>query len=411
MLRSLRILTLTGLVLAVSACGGKQKGNSNAPGGGGGGDDRTTRLNDARNETLIGLANEDLAVGKHAKARQRAEDALAIDKNNPDAYAVIGAADFRAGNFESSSNAYREALEIKPDHYGALIGLAGNLQAEGKHDEALVMAEKAGSDATQMWPKVRQLSSLYALADFDKAQPVVDAIFKFEVEKTILPVIQLKQTFVNAFAGKGPMIQVEGAKGSSDLQIDTATGFKHIGAAVGGEFKRAILFEVREEARVDAGLAKQLKLPSLGKVKLVGQEAELDLVLIPEIKIGEMTIKNIPAIAEDLSAYAGIGEVPGLVLGRQFMQRFGAITFNFPEGSSEFVVAPPAAKPNGSFEAPFILIDALTVLIPVTKTQLDDSDHAFYTWFGGVFLASSTSVSRRAYLKSGHLPRELEELD
>jgi hypothetical protein len=46
----------------------------------------------------------------------------------------------------------------------------------------------------------------------------------------------------------------------------------------------------------------------------------------------------------------------------------------------------------------------------VTTLSIDGSDFKFYAWLGGSY-GASLAVARKEFLKSGHLPRELEQLD
>ncbi|HET6583331.1 MAG TPA: hypothetical protein VFG69_07785, partial [Nannocystaceae bacterium] len=56
----------------------------------------------AKAHSLIDLANEDLALGRYKSATKRAEEALAADPNDANAHAVLGAARWRAGDYDGS---------------------------------------------------------------------------------------------------------------------------------------------------------------------------------------------------------------------------------------------------------------------------------------------------------------------
>jgi hypothetical protein len=91
------------------------------------------------------------------------------------------------------------------------------------------------------------------------------------------------------------------------------------------------------------------------------------------------------------------------------MNKIGAITFDFPNASLELEAASPAAAPAGASEAPLLLIDMHLLL--ARDHGLDRRlEFKFYAWFGGSY-GSSLAIARKEYLKSGHLPRELEQLD
>ncbi|MCA9637321.1 MAG: hypothetical protein KC420_14950, partial [Myxococcales bacterium] len=349
--------------------------------------------------------------GRYVSARNKANDALAVDSNNADAYAVLGAAHWRAGDYEASTKAFKEAIDLDKGNFGALLGLARNYQAAGNHREALELADQAASgDAKQIDPMLIKLWSLYALCDADTAVKVMDDLFQYLGDSPLLPIVQAQAAFMRPLEGKKDLIKVEGEKGTSSAGLDLAGGFKYAGAEIGGDYQPVIFFELREEARIDKGLSKKLGLKSLGKVKPLGGTEEVDLVIVPEVKLGNLKIKNVPALVEDLSGYALSGDVPGMLLGRQVFSRLGSVTFDFPTSSLEVTAAAPTAAPAGMAEAQLLLLDMHILLVPVTKVVLNASDFASFHWLGGRYKAGM-AVTKRTYLKSGKRPSELDELD
>jgi len=415
MKRSLRALSVASLVIALAACGKKGE-ETNSPGEKGSSvADQDAKLAEAKlkakSDTLIDQANADLQRGRYVSARKKADDALAVDSNNADAFAVLGAAHWRAGDYEASTKAFKEAIEIDKANFGALLGLARNYQAAGKHKEANELADQAaGGDAKQVDPLLTKLWSYYAMADADNAVKTIDGIFPVLGEDPLLPIVQALAAFIRPFEGKGPLIVIEGQKGSSSAGLDVDAGLKYTGAEIGGDFQQVIFFELREEARIHSALAKKLGLKPVGKVQPIGGAAELDVVLVPEVKIGDLKIKSIPALVDDLSPYASIGEVPGMLFGRQVFNRLGAVTFDFPNSSLEVLAEAPASAPAGAAEAPLLLLDMHILLVPITKVLLDGSDFPFFAWIGGRY-KSGMAVTKRSYLKSGNRPSDLDELD
>lgn len=410
---STRVLALAVLTLAAPAC---KKADTTAPGENKGitveeaDKRRTEKQKEATARSLVGLANEDLAVGRWFSARERAQRALESDPNDADAYAVLGAANWRAGDYVASTKAFKEALELDPKNFGATVGLGRNYQAVGDHKAAIELADKLlAEDPKQFDPLVTKLWSYYALADADNAVKTLDALFaNLETDNAMRPLLLANAAFVRPLEGKGELIKITGTKGSSDLQVDATQGIKHAGGLVGSEFTRVVFFELREEARIHKPLADQLKLKELGKITPIGG-TETSVVLIPEITFGDLKLSNVPAIVDDLTPYS-VGEVPGVVLGRQVMNKLGAITFDFPNASLELQAAAPTAAPAGASEAPLLMIDMHILLVPATTMSIDGSDFKFYAWLGGSY-GASLAVARKEYLKSGHLPRELEQLD
>jgi tetratricopeptide (TPR) repeat protein len=408
-----RVLALLVLTLAAPAC---KKGETKGPGGKGltveeAEKRRVAAQKDAKARTLTTLANEDLAKGRWKSAMDRANRALEAEPNNAEAFAVLGAANWRAGDYEASTKAYKEALELDAKNFGAAVGLGRNYQAAGDHLSAIELQDKIlASDPNQLDPLLCKLWSYYALADAANATKTLDQLFKLiENENPIRPLLLSLAAFMRPLEGKGELIKIEGTKGTSDLQLDSAQGMKHSGATVGTEFTRVVFFELREEARIHKAFADQLKLKELGKIKPMLSETETSVVLIPEIKFGDLKLTNVPAIVDDLTPYT-VGEIPGVVLGRQVLNKIGTITFDFPGAALQLEAASPAAAPAGATEAPLLLIDMHVLLAPATTLAIDGSKFKFFAWFGGSY-GSSLAIARKEFLKSGHLPRELEQLD
>jgi tetratricopeptide (TPR) repeat protein len=431
------------LVLSGPACG--KEGSTNTPGAQGKDKaaiekERAEAAEKAKAMGLVDLANKDLESGRFVSARKRAEEALETNPSDPDAYAILGAAAWRSGDYEASTAAYKKALEFDATNFGAIDGLGRNLQAAGDHAEAMRLQDAliavegkdfspAACDADtecevgwcdsqakqckpsmQARPRMTKLWSQYLLLDADAGVKGADEIFVGSgASADELAIVTPHAEFLRPLVGKGPFIEIDGASGSSDLDIDVASGFKHFSATAGGEYARTIMMEALNETRIDAALADTLKLEELGKVKPLGMVDEMAIVLVPEIKIGELTLKNVPALKTDLSVFGAIGETPGLVLGRQVMHRFGAITFDFPGKTIDITVDTPA-MPEGSSELPLLIIDSLALRVPVAPVSIDGSDHKFWAWIGGAWQAG-LAVTGKAYLKSGHRPSDIDPPD
>lgn len=439
--RGLPLLTVA--LLAGASCKGKSEGGGASPNDALSKDEidqkRKEAAEQAKTAGLVDLANKDLENGRYVSARKRAEEALAQNPNDADAHVVLGAAAWRAGDYDASTAAYRKAIELDPKNFGAIDGLGRNLQAAGDHAEAmrlqdvLIATERDGfsaaacgpdTECTVGWcdqeakqcqptrqarPRITKLWSQYLLLDADAAVATADEIFvgstATEQESAIVrPFVG----FVRPLAGKGPFVTIEGSTGNTDLDID-AQGFKHFSTTVNGEYSRSIFFELLNETRISTELAATLDLKPVGKVTPFAMPDEMDIVIVPEVKIGELTIKQVPALVTDLSAFASIGETPGLVLGRQVMQRFGAITFDFP-GRQMTVSVDAGDKPADAAELPLLVIDSLALRVPITKVGVDGSDEKFWAWVGGSWQAA-LAITAKAYLKAGHRPGDIDPPD
>lgn len=419
--RRLVTATLALGLCSLPACGKKKDGETAKPGEGAQSAEQVQAAiekakQEARVSQLVELANKDLASGRYITAAKRADQALAENPDNADAYAVLGAARWRAGDFQGSNEAFRKALELDEKNFGAALGMARNLQTEGKHLEAAKLQDVLlAEDPEQVDPQLAKLWSYYAACDADNAVKAVDEIFpRMGKDDALLPLVQAYASFIRPFEGKGPLCVVEGDKGSSNLDLNLTYGLKYSGGMVGSEFAPVIFLETREEAVIDAGLAKTLKLKELAKYKPPGAEAEVSIVLVPEITFGKLKLKNIPATIQPLDAYTEVtgGETPGLILGRQAMQSLGTITFDFPAHTLEVAEAAPAGPAEGEVELPMLMLSMHVQHVPVIPVSIDGSDHSFYAYLGFTFPSGSAlGVTKKDYLKSGHLPRQVDPPD
>ena len=95
----------------------------------------------------FGRAMADLIVNqveqeKIDEALEYAARLTRIGSDNPDSYLLMGNAYSAAGRYDVAINAYQKALELAPQHPGALSGLAHNLKTVGKQDEAIAIYRK-----------------------------------------------------------------------------------------------------------------------------------------------------------------------------------------------------------------------------------------------------------------------------
>jgi tetratricopeptide (TPR) repeat protein len=441
--RSFGPLTL-GLLLAVSGCAGKKGEGTDAPSGG-----KTKEQLEAEKEEakkvavvnqLIVQANESLANGRYMTAREIAEDALSRNPNNADAYVVLGAAAWRAGNFEESTTALRKAMELDPKNFGGAVALSRNLRAASQYAESLSVLEPviaAESDGFQTheckeladcedvggWcdtvaktckapvlveARAAQLWAYYVTLDAEKGPAVADEVFLSGGQAADLTndAIRGYADFLRAVAGKGELVAIEGDKGTSDLALDVYTGLVHSSAKIGGKDGRVLYSPLQVESRIDTAWAEELGLKSLGKTSLLNL-GEFDVTLIPVVEIDGMKIKNVPAIISDLEIFAaGLPEKPAVILGHQALHKLGSLVADMPAQSLTLTKAPPSA-PAGAVERPLLMIDQWSLHVPATPISIDGSNFSFWTWFGYAN-PSSVTLTAKAYLKSGHLPRDIE---
>jgi tetratricopeptide (TPR) repeat protein len=433
-----------GLILAVSGCN-KKDDQSNTP------DGMSKEQVEAEKEKaktaakvnqLIVQANEALGNGRYMTARKIAEDALAENPDNADAHVVLGASYWRAGDFTASTEALQKAMTLDPKNYGGGIALARNLRAASQYDEALavlapVVAAEAdgfeGKACAQLedcesvggWcdttakvckppvavdVRLGQLWSYYMQLDTEKGPAVADEVFLSGAQAADVTneAIRGYADFLRAFAGKGELAAIEGDEGvGAEVGIDIYTGLIHSFAVIKGEPGRVLFSPLQIESRIDRELFEALKLEVVGKVSLLNL-GEYEVALIPEVEFKGLKIKNVPALIDDLAIFSsGLPEKAGVLLGHQVLDKLGAIEVNLRTSSLKVSKAAPASPPAGATELPLIMLDQWSLHVPATPISIDGSAHKFWAWFGYAN-PSAITLTEKAYLKSGHLPRDVE---
>lgn len=441
--RSALVPLTLGLILAVTGCS-KKGGATQIPRGMSKEDvekEKEKAKAAAKVNTLIVQANEALANGRYMTARKIAEDALAENPDNADAYVVLGASYWRAGDFNASTEALRKALELDPKNYGGGVALARNLRAAADWDgslqvlEPVIAAESEGyqgksceeladCDDVGGWcdtvakvckppvtvdTRAGQLWTYYMTLDTEKGPLVADEVFLSGAQAADVTneAIRGYADFLRAFAGKGELVTIEGETGSSDVGIDIYTGLLHSFAVVKGQPSRVLFSPLQIESRIDRELFESLKLEVVGKVSLLNM-GEYELTLIPEVEIKGMKIKNVPALIDDLAIFSsGLPEKAGVLLGHQALDKIGSIQADLPKGTVTLTKTAPASPPAGAAELPLIFLDQWSLHVPATPMSIDGSDYKFWAWFGYAN-PSAVTLTEKVYLKSGHLPREVE---
>jgi tetratricopeptide (TPR) repeat protein len=432
-----------GLILALSGCSRKTADGTKVPRGMSKEDveaEKQKAKTAAKVNQLIAQANEALGAGRYVTARKIAEDALAENPNNADAYVVLGAAAWRAGDFDASTEALRKAMELQPENFGGGVALARNLRAASQYEESLKVlepviaaeaegfqgksceeladcedvggwcdtAEKVCKPPVLVDTRAGQLWAYYMLLDTEKGPAVADEVFLSGAAAADITndAIRGYADFLRAFAGKGPLVELEGETGTSDYGLDVYTGLVHSFATVGGEPSRVLLSPLQVESRIDKDLVAALKLEALGKVTLLNL-GEYEVVLIPEVEFKGLKIKNVPALVDDLTAFSsGLPEKAGVVLGHQALRKIGSIHVDPVAKSLTITKEAPSALPAGAAERPLIMLDQWSLHVPATPVSIDGSEYQPWAWFG-YYSAAGINLTEKAYLKSGHLPREV----
>jgi tetratricopeptide (TPR) repeat protein len=435
---TLAVALTAALATGLSACK-KEGAASTNPGDsedGEGGQPAAASQSSAKAATLVSLANDELGRGRFNAARTRAEEALKSNPSNVDAHAVLGLARLRGGDYQGALEALKAGAALDATNFGVSYALTRTLQMSGRHDEALEAVEKLIAAESNGWvegpcdassqcetgvcdpttntckpqgqisPRALKFHTLVLRGETEKALKVADEIFVgIGGNEAEVAVVRRLAGFMRPFAGKGPLLQVEGDMGEASYKFSQDTVSRLVDISVAGKRAIARLDEGVEEVRISPEFGAKLGLASLGKGKIVDGGEDLDIVLIPEIKIGELAIKNVPALVQDSGLMDG-----EIQIGGQVLHKLGSYTLDPIAGKMSAYAQPLSAAPEGTHPADLLMVNMLSVRIPAIRVSLDDSSNSFWVYMGGG-PGSMISLSKREYLRAGHRPEDLAPLD
>jgi tetratricopeptide (TPR) repeat protein len=104
-------------------------------------------LTDPENAVALGaLLEQQAALAQHEQATARIEAALALHPDAAPFHELAARARLAAGGpVEEARTSYQRALELDPEHAGALAGLAELSASEGARDEAIALYDRASA--------------------------------------------------------------------------------------------------------------------------------------------------------------------------------------------------------------------------------------------------------------------------
>lgn len=340
--------------------------------------------------SLIEQANDDLSNGDHARALRRGLAALQDDPDDVDAHAVVGAALWRRGDVAGSTAAYHRGVMLSPTDFGAVLGLARNLQATGRHHLALAVLDRlVAQDTGQVDPHLGRLWSHHALGNVDAAARDLERIATLmPAGDPLAPLVGHIAGLVTPLVGKGPFFVVEGHVGSTDAELDARLGLKRATVTIGGARHQAVFAEFRDEIWIDTALADALGLATQGEFTPIDTDERTRIVIVPQIAIGGITLRRVPAIVRPLGDLAVDGPTPGVALGRPALAAFGTLGFDFPRRLLVVTAAPPTRPPPGAVELPLVLPTTHLVHFPAVPIRVGDGP-PILAYLGGLYAADA----------------------
>ncbi|TMQ64906.1 MAG: tetratricopeptide repeat protein [Candidatus Eisenbacteria bacterium] len=113
------------------------------------------RMNADAELTLAGFLHLE---GRLEEARRHYLLSIEERRDDPEPWADLGALETDSRHPDSAERAFQEALAIKPEYVGALLGLGALRESEGRPEEAIAFYRRASlADPNDAWPRARVL--------------------------------------------------------------------------------------------------------------------------------------------------------------------------------------------------------------------------------------------------------------
>ncbi|MEP9375093.1 aspartyl protease family protein [Aquabacter sp. CN5-332] len=252
---------------------------------------------------------------------------------------AIAAADqlFQKGEFSKAGEQYARIVAGAPDDYSAILQL-GRIALLSNHlDDAKTWLERAialrpgDSD-----PKVMLAETYYRRDDFEKAAASLDGVDVSTNQLVLNQYPTLNVAKLKSFRGQTPY-EVLGDGQSTRLKFLRMDPLPLVSVRVnGGEEVTFFIDTGGSEVALDTEFARELGVPRFGAVQGTfsgGQHAEVEHGRIDALKLGDWTVRNLPAAIlplRQLSEGLGAKRIDGII-GTTLFYHF-LTTLDYPRG-------------------------------------------------------------------------------
>ncbi|MBA3533943.1 MAG: aspartyl protease family protein [Ardenticatenales bacterium] len=299
--------------------------------------------------------------------------------------AAIASALWDSADFAGAAEQYERALRESPGDMEALHGLGRLRLAQNDLAAALLLLEQAeqvalalsGSNHQQEWvQRIRQelAWALYRLDRFDLAAQYFD----------VLPGQEALSAQLRAFGDRIPYRHpvrldeiVVPFMGTDPLPI--------INLTIAGQEYPFVIDTGSGQMVVDIALAQALSLEEFGTREITlatGQRSVVAHTLLPEVMLGEIAIKDVPAEVMDIQRFAP--QLAG-VIGTSFLQHFHVLC-DFQRQTLHLYPKIAESPPTGGMTlVSFLLFDAHLILAPVQVNEYQTMGYLVSGMAGAAF--------------------------
>jgi hypothetical protein len=245
---------------------------------------------------------------------------------------------FQAGKFAEAGRIYSRIAARNPRDYGATlqlghIALLANRLGEAQKWLGQALTLRPGdADA-----KIILAEAFYRRDDFEKAAAALEGVDVAHNELATSQYPTLNVAKLQSFKGETPY-EVQGAGTSTRVKFVQADPLPVVTVRVnGGEEVTFFIDTGGSEVALDSDFAKELGLPQFGAVQGTfsgGEHAEVQNGRIASLRLGDWTIKNLPAAMlplRQLSKELGVERIDGII-GTTLLYHFLA-TLDYRQGA------------------------------------------------------------------------------
>ena len=237
------------------------------------------------------------------EAIEHASEAVKLSGRSSASLATLGLARHREGSFDVAEERLREGAEADEDCARCWWGLARVEAIRGAYTDAANHYQRTAS--------LEPENPLYlrSLAPFVTERVVQIDLYRRYLE---LPRREEMRVWENGrawlamleYAGDRPLSQVDIPEGGAEVRLEPRGGMHYLSVDVGSRRKRRYLFDTGASGfTISPGLMRRLKLQPVDVFTITGiggeGTAKTQMVLVDEVRVGEVVVRNVPAVVAE----------------------------------------------------------------------------------------------------------------
>ncbi len=324
-------------------------------------------------------------------------DPLGSEKLMAGNAAAVAVALWDSADFANAAPYFERAVRENPSDLEALHGIGRLKLAQNDLAAAIVFLEQAHALALSVAGGGRDELSLRARRDLAWAYYRLD---RFELAAELFEQLPNQQALAHQLRAFDTLTPYQLAPDIEEIALPFlgTDPLPVVTVVIGGKEHAFIIDTGAAQLTLDTAFLRELNLPSHGTTNArlaSGTHAPLVYTIVPEIRLGEATIHNVPAEVMDIRRYAP--QISGFI-GTNLLQRFHVLM----DIEGEVLRLRPRRHqhpfaPGGMTKLPLFWLDAHLLFTPLRLNQHHTLAY-LTTGLAGVDFAVPESTARQAQL-------------